>query len=72
MGTGSSRGTKAFALAGKIRRSGLVEVPMGTTLRQIVDDIGGGVREGHTLTDIGQASGITRQRVSQLAGRGQR
>ncbi|MGH0053106.1 MAG: NADH-ubiquinone oxidoreductase-F iron-sulfur binding region domain-containing protein [Sphaerochaetaceae bacterium] len=43
IGTADSRGTKVFALTGKIRNSGLVEVPMGTTLREIVYDIGGGI-----------------------------
>lgn len=52
MGTGSSKGTKVFALAGKVRRGGLIEVPMGVTLRQIVDDIGGGVLEGRRLKAI--------------------
>ncbi|MHC4738974.1 MAG: NADH-ubiquinone oxidoreductase-F iron-sulfur binding region domain-containing protein [Planctomycetota bacterium] len=42
-GTSKSKGTKTFALAGKINRTGLIEVPLGTTLRQIVYDIGGGV-----------------------------
>ena len=46
IGTEKSKGTKVFALAGKIRNTGLVEVPMGTTLRQIVEEIGGGVPEG--------------------------
>ena len=43
MGTEKSKGTKVFALGGKITNTGLVEVPMGTTLREIVEDIGGGV-----------------------------
>jgi len=43
MGTHQSRGTKTFALAGKIKRSGLIEVPMGTTIRQVVEKIGGGI-----------------------------
>lgn len=43
IGTEKSKGTKVFALAGKINNTGLVEVPMGTTLRQIIDDIGGGI-----------------------------
>ena len=43
-GTPTSRGTKVFALAGKVRRGGLIEVPMGVTLRQIVEEIGGGVQ----------------------------
>jgi NADH:ubiquinone oxidoreductase subunit F (NADH-binding)/NAD-dependent dihydropyrimidine dehydrogenase PreA subunit len=46
VGMQTSRGTKVFALAGKIRYSGLVEIPMGTPLRVIVDDIGGGVPKG--------------------------
>ncbi len=46
IGTEKSGGTKVFALAGKINRTGLVEVPMGTTLRKIVYDIGGGVASG--------------------------
>jgi bidirectional [NiFe] hydrogenase diaphorase subunit len=46
IGTEKSKGTKVFALAGKIRNTGLIEVPMGTTLRQIVQEMGGGVPEG--------------------------
>ena len=46
MGTEFSKGTKVFALTGKIRRGGLVEVPMGLTLRDVIYDIGGGVRDG--------------------------
>jgi len=46
IGTEKSKGTKVFALAGKIRNTGLVEVPMGTTLRQIVEEIGGGPPQG--------------------------
>ncbi|NLC55901.1 MAG: NADH-quinone oxidoreductase subunit F, partial [Armatimonadetes bacterium] len=46
IGTEKSKGTKVFALAGKIQNTGLVEVPMGTTLREIVFDIGGGVPNG--------------------------
>jgi NADH-quinone oxidoreductase subunit F/NADP-reducing hydrogenase subunit HndC len=45
IGTQKSPGTKVFALTGKINNSGLVEVPMGTTLREIVYDIGGGIRD---------------------------
>jgi NADH-quinone oxidoreductase subunit F len=45
LGTEKSRGTKVFALAGKIRRGGLIEVPMGITLRQIVEEIGGGIQQ---------------------------
>ena len=46
MGTEKSKGTKVFALGGKINNTGLVEVPMGTTLRTVVEDIGGGVPGG--------------------------
>ncbi len=46
MGTERSKGTKVFALGGKITNTGLVEVPMGTTLREIVEEIGGGVPNG--------------------------
>ncbi|MCM1544675.1 MAG: NADH-quinone oxidoreductase subunit NuoF [Ruminococcus sp.] len=46
IGTEKSKGTKVFALGGKIKHTGLVEVPMGTTLRQIVEDIGGGIPNG--------------------------
>ena len=46
MGTETSKGTKVFALGGKINNTGLVEVPMGTTLRQIIYDIGGGIPNG--------------------------
>ncbi|HMO59215.1 MAG TPA: NADH-quinone oxidoreductase subunit F [Roseiflexaceae bacterium] len=46
IGTEKSRGTKVFALAGQIRNTGLIEVPMGTTLRQIVEDLGGGTPDG--------------------------
>ena len=46
MGTEKSKGTKVFALAGKIARGGLIEVPMGVTLRQVVEEIGGGIAGG--------------------------
>ncbi len=46
IGTATSKGTKVFALTGKINNSGLIEVPMGTTLREIIFDIGGGIRNG--------------------------
>jgi len=46
IGTEKSKGTKVFALAGKVNNVGLVEVPMGTTLREVVFDIGGGIRDG--------------------------
>ena len=46
MGTEKSKGTKVFALGGKIHNTGLVEIPMGTTLREVIEDIGGGVPNG--------------------------
>ena len=59
IGTLSSKGTKVFALAGKIRHGGLIEVPMGITLNQIIEDIGGGVEGGKKLkaVQIGGPSG---------------
>jgi NADH-quinone oxidoreductase subunit F len=58
-GTRTSKGTKVFALAGKIRRAGLIEIPMGTTIREIVEDIGGGVEPGRRFkaVQIGGPSG---------------
>ncbi|MCG6907885.1 MAG: SLBB domain-containing protein [Desulfobacteraceae bacterium] len=49
IGTEKSKGTKVFALAGRVRNTGLIEVPMGTTLRDIVYAIGGGIREDRTF-----------------------
>jgi len=46
IGTETSKGTKVFALTGKVNNSGLIEVPMGTTLREIIFDIGGGIKDG--------------------------
>ena len=46
IGTEKSKGTKVFALAGKINNVGLIEVPMGTTLREVIFDIGGGIKDG--------------------------
>lgn len=46
MGTEKSKGTKVFALGGKIENTGLVEIPLGTTLREIIEDIGGGIPDG--------------------------
>jgi len=58
-GTKNSKGTKVFALAGKIERGGLIEVPMGVTIREIVEDIGGGVPDGRKFkaVQIGGPSG---------------
>ena len=49
IGTATTKGTKVFALTGKVNNSGLIEVPMGTTLREIIFEIGGGIREGHSF-----------------------
>ena len=49
LGTDKSKGTKVFALTGKINHTGLIEVPMGTTLREIVFEIGGGIPGGHAF-----------------------
>lgn len=59
MGTETSKGTKAFALTGNVNNTGLIEVPMGTTLREIIFDIGGGVRNGGKFkaVQIGGPSG---------------
>ncbi|MDL2281638.1 NAD(P)H-dependent oxidoreductase subunit E [Parabacteroides sp. OttesenSCG-928-G06] len=59
IGTEGSKGTKVFALAGKIRHGGLIEVPMGITLNQIIEEIGGGVEGGEKLkaVQIGGPSG---------------
>ena len=52
IGTATSKGTKVFALAGKINNVGLVEVPMGTTLREIIFDIGGGIKNGREFKAV--------------------
>jgi bidirectional [NiFe] hydrogenase diaphorase subunit len=52
IGTAGSKGTKVFALAGNIRRSGLVEVPMGMSLREIVQEIGGGAPDGRAIKAV--------------------
>ena len=61
IGTATTKGTKVFALTGKVNNSGLIEVPMGTTLREIIFDIGGGIRGGHQFKAAqtgGPAGGI--------------
>jgi len=61
IGTDKSKGTKVFALTGKINNSGLIEVPMGTTLREIIFDIGGGIRNGKKFKGVqtgGPSGGI--------------
>lgn len=52
LGTEKSKGTKVFALAGKVKNTGLVEVPMGTTLREVVYDVGGGIRNGKAFKAV--------------------
>ena len=52
IGTEGSKGTKIFSLVGKVNNTGLVEVPMGTTLREIIYDIGGGIREGRSFKAV--------------------
>ena len=52
MGTETSKGTKVFALTGKIKKGGLVEIPMGKTLRDVIFGIGGGVRDGKAFKAV--------------------
>ena len=66
IGTPNSGGTKAFALAGKVQHTGLVEVPIGTTLREIVSDIGGGAPQGKKLKAVqigGPAGGCVPEKL---------
>jgi len=70
MGTGRSKGTKVFALAGKIRRGGLIEVPMGVTLRQIVEEVGGGIAGGKRFKAVqvgGPSGGCVPERLADTA-----
>jgi NADH-quinone oxidoreductase subunit F len=65
-GTAKSKGTKVFALAGKIRRGGLVEVPMGITLGEVVDEIGGGTPKGRPAKAVqmgGPSGGCVPERL---------
>ena len=59
LGTETSKGTKVFALAGKVARGGLIEVPMGITIGEIVNEIGGGIKDGRQFkaVQIGGPSG---------------
>jgi NADH-quinone oxidoreductase subunit F/NADP-reducing hydrogenase subunit HndC len=66
IGTEKSRGTKVFALTGKVKNSGLVEVPMGTTLREIIFDIGGGIKDNKKFKGVqtgGPSGGILTEKV---------
>ncbi|MDR2767447.1 MAG: NADH-quinone oxidoreductase subunit NuoF [Treponema sp.] len=65
IGTEKSKGTKVFALTGKVKNSGLVEVPMGTTLREIIFEIGGGIKDGKKFKGVqtgGPSGGILTER----------
>jgi NADH-quinone oxidoreductase subunit F/NADP-reducing hydrogenase subunit HndC len=65
-GTEKSKGTKVFALTGKVKNSGLVEVPMGTTLREIIFEIGGGIKGGKKFKGVqtgGPSGGILTEKV---------
>lgn len=56
-GTETSKGTKTFSLVGKVRRTGLIEIPLGTTLRKVIDDVGGGSAKGFKAVQTGGPSG---------------
>jgi NADP-reducing hydrogenase subunit HndC len=67
VGTQGSKGTKVFALGGKINNVGLVEVPMGTTLRTLIFDIGGGIPNGKKFKAIqtgGPSGGCLTEKIS--------
>ena len=69
IGTAGSKGTKIFSLVGKVKNTGLVEVPMGTTLRQIIFDIGGGIREGKKFKAVqtgGPSGGVLPENLLDL------
>jgi NADH:ubiquinone oxidoreductase subunit F (NADH-binding)/(2Fe-2S) ferredoxin len=69
LGTEKSKGTKVFALTGKVKNSGLVEVPMGTTLREIVFEIGGGIKNGKKFKGVqtgGPSGGILTEKSLDL------
>jgi NADH-quinone oxidoreductase subunit F/NADP-reducing hydrogenase subunit HndC len=66
IGTEKSKGTKVFALTGQINNSGLVEVPMGTTLREIIFDIGGGIKNGKAFKAVqtgGPSGGVLTEKM---------
>jgi NADH-quinone oxidoreductase subunit F/NADP-reducing hydrogenase subunit HndC len=66
IGTEKSKGTKVFALTGKVKNSGLVEVPMGTTLREIIFEIGGGIKGGKKFKGVqtgGPSGGILTEKA---------
>ena len=70
LGTAGSKGTKVFALAGKVARGGLIEVPMGITMRQIVEEIGGGIGSGLKFKAVqvgGPSGGCVPAELSDIA-----
>jgi NADH-quinone oxidoreductase subunit F len=70
IGTRTSPGTKTFALAGKVRRGGLIEVPMGMSLREVNEEIGGGVQEKRSLKAVqigGPSGGCIPARMADIA-----
>ena len=72
IGTEKSKGTKVFALAGRVQNTGLVEVPMGITLREIVFEIGGGIPDGRKFKAVqtgGPSGGCLPERIPRYAGR---
>ena len=70
IGTPESPGTKAFALTGNVRNTGLIEVPMGITLREVIYDIGGGIQNGKKFKAV-QIGGPTIGRMSDRETAGQ-
>ncbi len=60
IGTEKSKGTKVFALAGKINNVGLIEIPMGTTLREVIFEIGGGIKDGKKIQSCSNRRSIRR------------
>jgi len=69
IGTEGSKGTKIFSLVGKVKNTGLVEVPMGMTLRQVIYDIGGGIPEGRKFKAVqtgGPSGGVIPEKLLDL------
>jgi len=69
LGTETSSGTKVFALAGKINRGGLIEVPMGITIREIVEELGGGIKDGCEFKAVqlgGPSGGLVPARLADI------
>ncbi|MEM4589214.1 MAG: SLBB domain-containing protein, partial [Thermoplasmata archaeon] len=69
IGTDTSKGTKIFSLVGKVKNTGLVEVPMGITLREIIFDIGGGIKENKKFKGVqtgGPSGGVIPEKYLDL------